>query len=265
MSARTRRALPLRAAALGLLLAFQPAVSARAGAPTLTVSAASSLSFALGEAARAFERSSGVRVALNFGSTGTLARQIEQGAPVDLFVAADTETVEELERQGLLAPGSLQVYARGRLALYSLELRLDRLEDLTRPEVRRIAVADPQLAPYGAAAREALRALGLWNELEPRLILAENVRQALLYAETGNVEAALVAASLWRPGAPGQWLLVPEELHRPLDQALALVRGTRLEREARSFAAFLLGPAGRAILRAYGYQLPPPPPAEPAP
>jgi molybdate transport system substrate-binding protein len=265
MNARTRLPLLLLAAALGLLLALQPAASARAGAPTLTVSAASSLSFALGEAARAFERSSGVRVALNFGSTGTLARQIEQGAPVDLFVAADTGTVDELERQGLLVPGSRQVYARGRLALYCRELHLARLQDLARPEVERIAMADPQLAPYGAAAREALQALGLWEKLEPRLILAENVRQALLYAETGNVEAALVAASLWRPGATGEWLLVPEELHRPLDQALALVRGTRLEPEARAFAAFLQGPQGRAILRAYGYQLPPPPPAEPSP
>jgi molybdate transport system substrate-binding protein len=265
MSARTRLSLSLRTAALGLLLAFQPAASAQADAPTLTVSAASSLSFALEEAARAFERNTGIRLALNFGSTGALAQQIEQGAPVDLFVAADTETVEELERQGLLVPGSKQVYARGRLALYCLGLRLERLEDLARPEVRRIAMANPELAPYGAAAREALKALGLWDELQPRLILAENVRQALLYAETGNVEAALVAASLYRPGAPGQWLLVPEELHRPLDQALALVRGTRLEREARLFAAYLRGPGGRAILRAYGYQLPPPVPAEPAP
>ncbi len=265
MPTRTSPAVPRLAAALGLLLAIQPAAFARAEAPTLTVSAASSLSFALSEAARAFERSSGVQVALNFGSTGALAQQIEQGAPVDLFVAADTGTVEELEQQGLLVPGSWQVYARGRLALYSRELRLERLQDLTRPEVERIAVANPELAPYGAAAREALQALGLWGQLQPRLILAENVRQALLYAETGNVEAALVAASLWRAGAPGQWLLVPEELHRPLDQALALVRGTRLAPEARAFAAFLQGPQGRAILRAYGYQLPPPPPAEPSP
>jgi len=265
MSCRLRCPLPLLSAALGLLLAFQSAPVARASPPTLTVSAASSLSLALEQAARAFERSTGVRVALNFGTTGALAQQIEQGAPVDLFIAADTATVEELERQGLLLPGSRQLYARGRLALYSPTLRLERLQDLVRPEVERIAMANPELAPYGAAAREALQALGLWDALQPRLILAETVRQALLYAETGNVEAALVAASLWRPGAPGYWVLVPERLHRPLDQALALVRGTRLEREARLFTAYLLGPGGRAILRAYGYQLPPAAPEEPAP
>jgi molybdate transport system substrate-binding protein len=261
MRACARLSLHLPSATLGLLLAWLPAAAVRAAPPTLTVSAAASLSFALEQAARSFEQGTGIRVLLNFGATGQLAQQIEQGAPVDLFVAADTESLERLERQGLLVPGTLRLYARGRLAIYSpadSPLRPERLEDLARPEVKRIALANPQRAPYGVAAREALQAVGLWDALQPRLILAENVRQALLYAETGNAEAALVAASLWRPG-PGHWVLVSERLHHPLDQALAIVHGTGREPEARRFAEFLLGTTGRSILSAYGYQLPPVP------
>jgi molybdate transport system substrate-binding protein len=257
----------LLSATLGLL-AWLPAAAVHAAPPTLTVSAASSLSFVLEQAARRFEQDTGIRVLLNFGATGQLAQQIEQGAPVDLFVAADTETVEQLGRQGLLVAGTRRVYARGRLAIYSpagSPWRPERLEDLARPEVKRIALANPQRAPYGAAARQALQAVELWDALQPRLILAENVRQALLYAETGNVEAALVAASLWRPGDPGHWVLVPELLHNPLDQALAVVHGARQESEGRRFAEFLLGSAGRSILSAFGYQLPPLPLKESVP
>jgi molybdate transport system substrate-binding protein len=259
MSVRARPRFHLLSASLGLLLACLPA-AAPAAPPTLTVSAAANLSFALEEGARSFQRGTGIRVLLNFGTTGQLAQQIEQGAPVDLFVAADTETVMELERLGLLLAGTRRVYARGRLALYSpadFPSRPERLEDLVHAEFKRIALPNPERSPYGAAAREALQAVGLWEALQPRLILAENVRQALMYAETGNVEAALVAASLKRPGDTGHWVLVPEQLHHPLDQALAIVRGTRHEPEARRLAAFLLGPDGRAILSAYGYQLPP--------
>jgi molybdate transport system substrate-binding protein len=268
MRSRARLSCHHLSATLGLLLACLSAAAVRAAPTTLTVSAAASLSFALEQAVQSFEQDTGVRVLLNFGATGQLAQQIEQGAPVDLFVAADTETVEQLERQGFIVPGTRRVYARGRLAIYSpagSPWQPDRLEDLARPEAKRIALANPQRAPYGAAAREALQAVGLWDALQPRLILAENVRQALLYAETGNVEAALVAASLWRAGDPGHWVLVAENLHQPLDQSLAVVHGTRRELEARRFAEFLLGSTGRSILSSFGYQLPPFPPKESIP
>jgi molybdate transport system substrate-binding protein len=225
---------------------------------TLTVSAAADLMPALQEVGQRFTQETGIQLRFNFGSTGQLAQQIERGAPVDLFLAANLAFVEELERQGLVVPGTKALYARGRLALWTRAdspLTLERLEDLARPEVRRIAIAHPDHAPYGVAAREALQAVGLWEALQPKLVLGESVRQALLYAERGNVDAALVALSLSLASA-GRWVLVPEELHQPLDQALAVIRGTRHEPEARQLAAYLTGPQGRSILQKYGFMLP---------
>ena len=233
-----------------------------AAPPQLTVSAAANLKAACERIGSEFGAASGTRVLFNFGATGKLAAQIEQGAPVDLLVAADTATPLRLEGLGLTVPGSLQVYARGRLVLWGradADFRLDTLEDLTRPEVRRIAIADPRLAPYGLAARQALEATGLWGQLQGKIVPAENVAQALQYAESGNVEATLVARSLCAEGQ-GRWTLVPASLHEPLDQALVVIRGTGRETEAQRFAEFLLGERGRRILSDFGYELPDPAP-----
>jgi molybdate transport system substrate-binding protein len=241
-----------------LLLALLSTAPLRAASPQLMVSAAANLRQACERLGAEFEASSGVRVLFNFGSTGKLTAQIEQGAPVDLLVSADTAAPERLESLGLTLPGSLRVYARGRLALWCRAgsgLRLESLQDLVRPEVRRIAIADPRLAPYGLAAQQALQAAGIWEQVRGKIVPAENVAQALQYAETGNVEAALVARSLCSQGE-GRWTLVPASLHRPLDQALVVIRGTAHEAEARRFAEFLLGEAGRRILLAFGYELP---------
>jgi molybdate transport system substrate-binding protein len=240
-----------------LLLAVLPARILPAAPQPLMVSAAANLRDACERLQSGFEAATGIRLLFNFGSTGKLAAQIEQGAPVDLLVAADTATPRRLEAQGLALPGSLAVYARGRLALWwrsDSGLDFSALEDLARPEVKRIAIADPRLAPYGLAAEQALRSAGLWERLQPRLVFAENIAQALQYAETGNVEAALVARSLC--GQEGRWLLVPGELHEPLDQALVVIQGSPRLEEARRFAAFLLGPEGRRILASYGYEVP---------
>lgn len=251
MSAATR--------ALGVvLLALLSPAALPAAPPPLLISAAANLREVCERLEPEFEAATGIPVQFNFGATGKLAAQIEQGAPVDLLLAADTAAPGRLETLGLALPGSLAVYARGRLALWwPAEWSLDfgGLEDLGRGEVRRIALADPRLAPYGLAAEQALRAAGLWERLQPRLVFAENVAQALQYAETGNAEAALVAFSLCRQ-AQGRWIMVPAELHQPLDQALVLVRDSPRVREARSFAAFLLGPQGQGILRSFGYEVP---------
>jgi molybdate transport system substrate-binding protein len=240
-----------------LLLACLSAATLPAAEPSLMVSAAANLRDACERLQTGFEAATGIRVLFNFGSTGKLAAQIEQGAPVDILLAADTDTPRRLEGLGLTAPGSFAVYARGRLALWwraESGLDLARLEDLVRPEVKRIAIADPRLAPYGLAAAQALRAAGLWERVQPRLVFAENIAQALQYAETGNVEAALVARSLC--GREGRWVLVPGELHEPLDQALVILRESPRLEQARSFAAFLLGPEGRRLLASYGYEVP---------
>ncbi len=230
----------------------------------LTVSAAADLAYAFQEIAAQFEVDNGQKVVFNFGSSGQLAQQIEHGAPADLFAAANVSFIEELARQHLVLTDTIQLYARGRITLWTRadsSLDLKRLEDLTRPEVHRIAIANPDHAPYGVAARQALQAVGIWEAIQPKLVLGENVRQTLQYAETGNVDAAIVALSLSVPAAAGpasvgHWILIPQELHAPIDQALAVVKGTRQEAAARAFAAHVNGPRGRLIMRKYGFVLP---------
>jgi len=225
---------------------------------SLTISAAADLSFAFQELGTLFEQETGTKVIFNFGSTGQLTQQIEQGAPVDLFAAANVDFVDELEKQGLILPDTKALYARGRITLWTRAdspLRIERIEDLSRPEVKRIAIANPDHAPYGIAAREALQSVSVWEAIQSKLVLGENIRQTLLYAETGNVDVAIVALSLSRQGE-GRWVLVPQELYKPIDQALAVIKGTRHEQETRRFAAFINGPEGRPIMRKYGFVLP---------
>jgi len=224
----------------------------------LIVSAAADLVYAFTDLGRAFEQETGIPVVFNFGSTGQLAQQIEQGAPVDLFAAANISYIQELAQQGLVLPDTVAPYGRGRITLWTRTdspLRIDSIDDLAQPAVRRIAIANPDHAPYGIAAREALQSAGLWDALQPKLILGENVRQTLQYAETGNVDVAIVALSL-SLHEEGRWTLVPQELHDPIDQALAVVAGSRNEAAARAFAAFVNGPVGRPIMRKYGFILP---------
>ena len=242
---------------LGLLIAPHLATAARPRV-TLLVSAASDLTLALQELGARFEQSTGIKVLFNFGATGQLAQQIERGAPVDVFLAANVGFIEALEAQGLILADTTRAYARGHLTLWTRgdsPLHFTRIEDVARPEVRRIAIANPCHAPYGVAARQALQAAGLWEPLQPRLVLGENVRQTLQYAVTGNVDVALVALSLSMQHA-GRWVRLPEDLHGPIIQALAVIKGTRHAAPARQFAAFITGPQGRPILQRYGFTLP---------
>ena len=249
----------IRGLASGLLLSLLVILAGCAGKrEELTISAAADLTEAFGEIGKRFTAETGIPVRFNFGSTGQLAQQIEAGAPVDLFAAANVAFVEDLERKGRLLPESRRLYGQGRIVLWTrAESRfpLVRLEDLRRPEIRRIAIANPEHAPYGMAAQEAIRKAGLGEQLEPKLIPAENVRQALRYAETGDVEVGIVALSLCRPGV-GRWTIVPAELHRPLDQALGIVSQSQQREAASRFADFVLGPMGQLIMRRYGFVAP---------
>jgi len=224
----------------------------------LTIAAAADLAPAFEELGRKFQETRNIKVVFSFGSTGLLAKQIENGAPMDLFAAANTEYVDQLEKQGLIVSDTKTIYARGRITLWTQKgspIRIEKISDLTRPEVKRIAIANPDHAPYGMAAKEALERAGIWENVQPKLVYGENIRQTLQYAETGNVEVAIVALSL-SLRSDGQWVLIPEELHKPLDQALAVIKGTKNEREAREFAQFVMGSQGREIMRKYGFTLP---------
>jgi molybdate transport system substrate-binding protein len=225
---------------------------------TLTISAASDLGPAFREIGPLFEAETGIKTRFNFGSTGQLAQQIEQGAPVDVFAAADAARIAALGSKGLVISDSVKVYAVGRIVLWTREdspLRVERVEDLLQPEVQKIAIANPDHAPYGVAARQAMQSVGIWEQVQDGLVLSENVQQALQYAQGGNVDAAIVAHSL-AVQSGGRWTLLPAELHEPIVQVLAVISTTAHDREARRFADFVTGPQGREVLRGYGFTLP---------
>ncbi len=227
---------------------------------TLTVAAASDLTPAFEELGAVFTEETGIAVVFNFGSTGQLTQQIEQGAPIDVFAAANRSYIDDLEEAGLVITDTVALYAQGRITIWTRadsELTFESLDDLTQEGVNRIAIANPEHAPYGVAAREALESAGLWETLQPNLILGENIAQTLQYAETGNVDVAIVALSLSiAAGDEGRYVLIPAELHNPLNQALAVVSSTEHEVEARQFAEFVNSEAGREVMRRYGFVLP---------
>lgn len=226
--------------------------------PEITVSAAADLMRALPELAAAFQAETGVRVVANYGASGQLAQQIAEGAPVDVFMSADMHYIEELGDSGLLVRGTRAIFGVGKLVLWSPPggPAVDSLGDLLRPSIHRIAIANPRTAPYGHAAEEALRMVGLWNVVRPKLVFGENVRQALLYAQSGDADVALVPASLVGKGG-GRSAVVPEELYPRMYQMLAVVRDTRNEPAARTFVAFVTGREGLAILARHGFEPPP--------
>ncbi len=178
-----------------------------------------------------------------FGSSGQLASQIRAGAPYDVYLSANLDFVRALESEGRLVVGTVRQYARGRLALYSKDGKITKLEQLAG--ARTIAIANPAHAPYGVAAKQVLPA-----GLEKKIVYAENVRQALQFAESGNAEAAIVAWALVK-GRPGA-VLLPESLHAPIIQGLAVVRG-KAAAQALTFVDALTSKAGQAMLRGAGF------------
>jgi molybdate transport system substrate-binding protein len=252
---------PVLFLALGIIPSLLVACAAPAVTSTpeaLLVSAASNMMPALEELGTRYQKETGTPVTFNFAASGQLAQQIDQGAPVDLFVSADVDYVDGLAARGRIVPDSVQIYARGRLTLWTRAdsgLTVETLQDLLKPGIQRIAIANPELAPYGKAARQALQAAGLWQQVEPRLVLGENVRQTLQYAETGDVDVALVPLAL-SITTNGHWKLVPEDLHAPLDQALGVVADSPRQAGARDLAAFITGPQGQEVLHKYGYVIP---------
>ena len=231
--------------------------SAAPASRTITVAAASNLTGVMDEFAGLFEKQSKIKVVLSYGSTAQLAQQIANGAPFDLFAAADTDHVDDLISAGKLRRVSRAVYARGQLALWvpDTNLSVNRLEDLLRPEVRIIAVAQPRLAPYGQAALEALKRSQVWDRVQPKIVYANNISVARQYAASGNANAAFTALSLIRRAA-GTVIKVDPSLYRPIDQALGIASDTAHHEAAQRFRTFLLGPEGRRVLKNNGYQVP---------
>jgi molybdate transport system substrate-binding protein len=225
--------------------------------PEILVAAASGLSAAMPELAAAFEAESGVRVAVTLGSSGQLAQQTLQGAPVDVFLSADEEWTNRLHRAGRLDAGSRAVYAHGVLVMLAGRQAAppSSVTELAGAQYARIALANPEHAPYGIAARQALESAGIHDAVQPRLILAENVRQAVQFAETRSVDVSLAALPLM-DSTRHRWTLVAAELYEPLLQTAAVIAGRPNGDASRAFVAFLLGPTGREILARYHFTLP---------
>jgi molybdate transport system substrate-binding protein len=247
-------------AALPLLIAVLFAVTP-AAAQDVTVAAASDLQVALPVLAQRFERATGYRVQPIFGSSGNIAAQIQNGAPYDVFLSADVVYARRLVELRLAAPDALTAYARGRLVLWTrkestLDLRQG-LKGLGGPSVRRIAIANPEHAPYGRAAVAALRHEGIYDRVRGRLILGENISQAAQFAQSGNVDAGIIALSLaLGPAlkAAGRYVEIPASAHPPIEQAAVWLLRARRPAAARRFLQFLREPSSVEYLRTMGFE-----------
>jgi molybdate transport system substrate-binding protein len=250
----TRRGLIVLALALAVA---RSATAQPAAVPALVVYAAADLDMAFREIKPLFEKATGARVTLVIGSTGNLARQIEHGAPADVFFAANESFVDDLRAAGALIPQTRTLYAQGRIVLAVPKksvIAVRELADLLKPDVRRVAIANPAHAPYGRAAQEALERAGVWERVRPKLVYGENIRHALQFVETGAVEAGIVALSI--ADAPGiAYAPIDRTLYAPLNQVAAVVKRSPHPDLGAAFIQFVNGAEGRPILKRYGFRL----------
>lgn len=247
-----------------LLIAAGASTCGARSEPPARVAAASDLQFALTDVADQFQRETGDRVEVVFGSSGNLTRQIQDGAPFSVFFSADEAFVERLVREGH-TDGDGALYATGRIVLFAPSgsplVPADGLEGLAKlaeaGRVPRFAIANPEHAPYGRAAEQALRAHGLWSVLQPSLVLGENVSQAAQFATSGNAVGGIIAYSLALAPAMrdrGAHALIPLEAHAPLRQRMVLLKDAGPV--ARRFYEFVQGAAARSTLATFGFVVP---------
>jgi molybdate transport system substrate-binding protein len=226
--------------------------------PPLTVFAASDLGPSFKQIVPTFEETTRTKVTLVLGSTGMLAQQIRNGAPADAFFAANESFVRDLSAESLTLQQTETVYARGRIVtvtLKSSDIRVNDVKELANPRIRRIAIANPQHAPYGLAARQALERLGLWAAVQPKLVFGENVQQAVQFVRSGSAEAGIVARSV--AATPDlNWTFVDGDLHAPLNQVAVVLARTKQASLAKAFLEYVNGDRGRVVMREFGFLLP---------
>lgn len=245
--------------ALCVLACVVPLTAATPSPTPLRVAAASDVAFALPELIALHQQMTPGEITTTLGSSGLLARQIAQGAPFDVLFSANVAFVDALIVDGHAQAASKAVYARGRIVLWSKSggvALATALDDLRDPRFQRIAIATPEHAPYGLAAKQALIKAGLWDDLRPRLVYGENITQALQIAASGNADVAIVALSLAIPTPGGAWTLVDDALHQPMDQALVVTTRSNQPAAATAFTQTVNSPEGRAILARFGLVLP---------
>jgi molybdate transport system substrate-binding protein len=253
------------AAALAGLGGNSPAQTAAPAEHRIRVAAAADLKFALDELVTKYRAAHpDVEIAVTFGSSGSFFSQLSNKAPYDLFLSADAEYPRKLVEAGLAVKGSEFLYARGRLVLWvrkssALDVEKRGLESLLDPSVRKIAIANPRVAPYGRAAEAALKKAGIYEKVQPRLVLGENIAQTAQFAESGAADAGLIALSLASSPAlreEGKFWLVPANLHPPIEQGGAILTWAEDPAATSAFRAFLVGDGGLAVLEHYGFDRP---------
>ena len=235
--------------------------SAAAHAEKITIAAAADLKFAMDEIVVAFKKSNASdEVDVIYGSSGKFHTQIQQAAPYDLFFSADIGFPRELAKAGL-AGSEVRPYAVGRIVLWSASMDATKmtLASLADPKIARIAIANPKHAPYGKRAEEALRASGLWEKLEPKLVYGENIAHTAQFVRTGNAQVGIIALALAinpeLAGKGGYWL-IPDKLHEPLEQGFVITKKAEGSALARRFADYMGSAPARAVMTRYGFVLP---------
>lgn len=251
------------------LLAVSLLLTPFSRAQDLKVAAAADLTPALQTLSPVFEKATGIHLSIALGSSGNFFAQIQNGAPFDVFLSADKSYPEKLQQAGLTEPGTLTVYARGRLVLWTPSnspLRFTAKNgnlagDLKplRASAAKVAIANPAHAPYGRAAAAVLQHYGIYDQVKPRLVLGENISQTAQFAESGDVGAAFLAMAIAitpEMKRKGNFLILPQESYPPLDQAAVVLHSSQHKDQARRFLDFLRSPEARKILGNFGFEVP---------
>lgn len=237
--------------------------AALANAQEITVAAAADLSSVFPQVAAKFEKETGKKVKLNFGSSGQFLLQIENGAPFDVFFSADVQYPQRLESEGLSQPGSLYKYAVGKIVLYvpsNSKLNLAQgLRSLVSPEAKKIAITNPQHAPYGRAAVEAIKKEGLYDSLQSKFVMGENISQTAQFVQSGGADAGIVALSLALSPAmksAGRYIEVPASDYTPIEQAAVILKSSKEKATAALFIDYVRNPEIVSLLAQYGFTMP---------
>ena len=232
-------------------------------AQEIHIAAASDLKFAMGELSQKFEEHSQSRVIVTYGSSGNFFSQMQNGAPFDLFFSADIEYPKKLEAAGLTEPGTLYEYAVGRIVIWMpASAKVDVMKQgwnaLLDATVEKIAIANPEHAPYGRAAVAALQKAGVYESVKAKLVYGENISQAAQFVQSGNAQAGILAMSLAVSPAlrGGKRWDIPADMHPPLEQCAIILKSAKNKDAARAFLDFVKSAAGRAILSNYGFEFP---------
>lgn len=232
-----------------------------AQAEKITVAAAADLKFAMDEIVSTFKKTSAAdEIEVIYGSSGKFHTQVQQGAPYDLFFSADIGFPRELAKNGF-AGSEVKPYALGRIVLWSTSLDATKLKlaALADPKIQRIAIANPKHAPYGKRAEEALRSMGLWDKVEPKLVYGENIANTAQFVQTGNAQVGIIALALAvnpELASKGGYWLIPDNLHQPLEQGFIITQRAAGNALAKRFADYMGAAPARAVMTKYGFVLP---------